>query len=68
MQIRELEAVGCERIYRDRGISGSESSRPEVDRMLYPLGSGDEVVDNGGLNTKCPSLGFLELNCRQLAW
>lgn len=44
LQIRELEAAGCERIYRDRGVSGTKTSRPELDKMLDRLSQGDEVV------------------------
>lgn len=44
LQIRELEAVGCERIYRDHGISGSESGRPEPVKMLDRLCRVDGVV------------------------
>ncbi|WP_434614720.1 recombinase family protein [Arthrobacter sp. A5] len=44
LQIRELEAAGCERIYRDHGISGTKTSRPELDKMLERLSRGDEVV------------------------
>jgi DNA invertase Pin-like site-specific DNA recombinase len=44
LQIRELEAAGCERIYRDHGISGTKTSRPELDKMLERLSQGDEVV------------------------
>ncbi|MCY0905778.1 recombinase family protein [Arthrobacter sp. H14-L1] len=44
MQIRELEAAGCERIYRDHGISGTKTSRPELDKMLDRLSQGDEVI------------------------
>ncbi|WP_231497410.1 recombinase family protein [Arthrobacter sp. MA-N2] len=56
LQIRELEAAGCDRIYRDQGISGTRVSRPELDRMLDRLGRGDEVVvwklDRLGRNTR----------------
>jgi DNA invertase Pin-like site-specific DNA recombinase len=44
MQLRELEAAGCERIYRDHGVSGTRTSRPELDKMLDRLSRGDEVV------------------------
>lgn len=44
LQIRELEAAGCERIYRDHGISGTKTSRPELDKMLDRLSQGDEVI------------------------
>ncbi|WP_196828848.1 recombinase family protein [Frigoribacterium sp. CG_9.8] len=56
LQIRELEAAGCERIYRDQGISGTKASRPELDKMLDRLSRGDEVVvwklDRLGRNTR----------------
>ncbi|MCZ2404431.1 recombinase family protein [Paenarthrobacter sp. Z7-10] len=56
LQIRELEAVGCERIYRDQGVSGTKASRPELDKMLDRLSRGDEVVvwklDRLGRNTR----------------
>ncbi|WP_234754164.1 recombinase family protein [Arthrobacter ramosus] len=56
LQIRELEAAGCERIYKDHGISGTRARRPELDRMLDRLGRGDEVVvwklDRLGRNTR----------------
>jgi DNA invertase Pin-like site-specific DNA recombinase len=44
LQIRELEAAGCERVYRDHGVSGTKASRPELDKMLDRLSRGDEVV------------------------
>lgn len=44
LQIRELIAAGCERIYRDHGISGTKTSRPELDKMLERLSQGDEVI------------------------
>ncbi|MFM9920857.1 recombinase family protein [Lacisediminihabitans sp. H27-G8] len=56
LQIRELEAAGCQRIYRDQGISGTKISRPELDKMLDRLSQGDEVVvwklDRLGRNTR----------------
>lgn len=56
LQIRELEAAGCERIYRDHGVSGTKTSRPELDKMLDRLSKGDEVVvwklDRLGRNTR----------------
>jgi DNA invertase Pin-like site-specific DNA recombinase len=56
LQIRELEAAGCERIYRDQGVSGTTTSRPELDKMLERLSRGDEVVvwklDRLGRNTR----------------
>lgn len=44
LQIRDLEIVGCERIYRDHGTSGTRTSRPELDKLLDRLSRGDEVV------------------------
>ena len=56
LQIRELEAAGCDRIYTDQGISGTRVRRPELDRLLDRLGRGDEVVvwklDRLGRNTR----------------
>ena len=56
LQIRELETAGCERIYRDHGISGTKTSRPELDKMLDRLSQGDEVfvwkLDRLGRNSR----------------
>lgn len=56
LQIRELEAAGCERIYRDHGVSGTKASRPELDKLLDRLSKGDEVIvwklDRLGRNTR----------------
>lgn len=56
LQIRDLETAGCERVYRDHGVSGTRASRPELDRMLDRLSRGDEVVvwklDRLGRNTR----------------
>jgi DNA invertase Pin-like site-specific DNA recombinase len=56
LQTRELETAGCERIYKDQGISGTQARRPELDRMLDRLSRGDEVVvwklDRLGRNTR----------------
>lgn len=42
-QIEALQKAGCERIYLEK-ISGSKSSRPELDKMQSELQSGDVVV------------------------
>ena len=56
LQIRELETAGCERIYRDHGISGTKTRLPELERMLDRLSQGDEVIvwklDRLGRNTR----------------
>lgn len=42
-QIDSLEAVGCERIYKEK-CSGKSKQRPELSRMLDTLREGDIVV------------------------
>ncbi|WP_423185057.1 recombinase family protein [Arthrobacter sp. NyZ413] len=44
LQLHELEAAGCDRIYTDHGVSGTRIRRPELDRLLERLDRGDEVV------------------------
>ena len=34
MQRDGLQAVGCERVFEDHGVSGTRSSRPGLDAML----------------------------------
>ncbi|NMR30545.1 recombinase family protein [Crystallibacter degradans] len=56
LQHEALKAAGCRRIFTDHGVSGTRSSRPELDRMLDHLREGDEVVvwklDRLGRNTR----------------
>ncbi len=40
LQVRELQDVGCEHIYRDHGISGTKTSCPELDKLLDRLSWG----------------------------
>ena len=42
-QIDQLEKEGCERIYCEK-VSGTQSDRPELLRMMDSLRSGDTVV------------------------
>ncbi len=44
LQIRELQDVGCERIYRDHGVSGTKTSRPEREKRLERLSWQDAVI------------------------
>lgn len=44
MQRDALEAVGCDLIFKDHGISGAKSSRPGLDKMLAELKPGDSVI------------------------
>lgn len=44
LQLDALHAAGVERIFTDEGISGSVSSRPELDKCLEVLRSGDTLV------------------------
>lgn len=42
-QLAELEAAGCERIYREKA-SGARSDRPELARLMAGIGPGDVLV------------------------
>jgi len=44
MQRDALQAIGCDRIFEDHGVSGSKNSRPGLDQMLSLLTPGDTVV------------------------
>lgn len=44
LQLDALQSAGVERTFVDEGISGSVSSRPELDRCLEVLRSGDTLV------------------------
>jgi DNA invertase Pin-like site-specific DNA recombinase len=56
LQHAALTAMGCDRIFTDHGASGTTASRPELDKLLHHLRSGDEVVvwklDRLGRNTR----------------
>ena len=56
LQHAALHAAGRQRIFPDHGVSGTRSSRPELDKMLEHLRDGDEVVvwklDLPGRNTR----------------
>lgn len=56
LQHAALHAAGCDRIFTDHGVSGTTASRPELDKLLNHLRSGDEVVvwklDRLGRNTR----------------
>lgn len=56
LQRAALSAAGCDRIFTDQGVSGTMASRPELDKLLDHLRSGDEVVvwklDRLGRNTR----------------
>jgi DNA invertase Pin-like site-specific DNA recombinase len=42
-QIDELEAAGCERIYREK-VSGAQADRVELAKMLKALSAGDALI------------------------
>jgi DNA invertase Pin-like site-specific DNA recombinase len=42
-QIAELQATGCERIYREK-VSGAKSDRAELGKLLKALTAGDVVI------------------------
>ncbi|WP_246199787.1 recombinase family protein [Arthrobacter zhaoguopingii] len=44
LQHAALKAAGCDRIFTDHGVSATMGSRPELDKLLDHLRSGDEVV------------------------
>lgn len=44
LQLDALEAAGCERIYRDAGISATAGERPQFLAALTALQSGDTLV------------------------
>ncbi|AMT69276.1 MULTISPECIES: recombinase family protein [Mycobacteroides] len=44
LQLDALHAAGVEQVFVDEGVSGSVSSRPELDRCLSMLRSGDTLV------------------------
>lgn len=44
LQHAALRAASCDRIFTDHGVSGTMASRPELDKLLDHLRTGDEVV------------------------
>lgn len=44
MQLDALNAAGCERIFRDHGVSGAKASRPGLNNALATLKRGDVLV------------------------
>ena len=44
LQIRALQATGCERIYTDEGISGVSGNRPGLGEALAAVQQGDMLV------------------------
>ncbi|MEX1078541.1 MAG: recombinase family protein [Homoserinimonas sp.] len=44
LQIDALEAARCDRIFVDKGVSGMQARRPELDRLLDLARSGDTLV------------------------
>ena len=44
MQINALQSLGCEKIFRDHGISGAKAKRPGLDKALAELREGDMLI------------------------
>jgi DNA invertase Pin-like site-specific DNA recombinase len=44
LQIDALTRAGCQKFFKDRGVSGSAFSRPGLDRVLKCLRAGDTLV------------------------
>lgn len=55
-QLDALHEAGCDRIFQDHGVSGSQDSRPGLDEMLEYARPGDAIVvhalDRLGRNTR----------------
>jgi DNA invertase Pin-like site-specific DNA recombinase len=68
LQHAALIAAGCSRIFTDHGVSGTTASRPELDKLLDHLRSGDEVVvwklDRLGRSTRNLLALIDDLQCR----
>lgn len=43
-QLDALRVAGCVEVFADEGVSGTITSRPELDRCLRSLGAGDVLV------------------------
>ena len=54
LQIQDLKAAGCERIYRDHGVSGTRTSRPELDKMLDRLSRGTKLSCGSWTDSDAP--------------
>ena len=44
LQLRALDAAGCEQVFRDQGVSGSQRDRPKLKQALAALSQGDSLV------------------------
>lgn len=44
LQIDALTYTGCERVYKDQGVSGTDFCRPGLDAALADLSTGDTLV------------------------
>jgi DNA invertase Pin-like site-specific DNA recombinase len=44
LQTEALRAAGCDKIFTDHGVSGTRFKRPQLDRCLKALKSGDTLV------------------------
>ncbi len=58
LQLDALKAAGCDKVYRDHGVSGNQDERPGLRRALKQAKAGDTIVV-WRLDRLGRSLGFL---------
>ena len=44
LQIKALNDAGCDKVFRDKGISGVQNNRPQLKKALKAVQSGDVLV------------------------
>ena len=56
-QLDSLKEAGCEKIFQEK-ITGTKKERPELDKLMEQLRSGDLIIVSGVPSGKC---GFTTL-------
>jgi len=44
LQLKALDQAGCEKVFKDKGISGTQRDRPQLKKALAALNDGDVLV------------------------